>query len=68
MKKWSDELILVLYRFWSEERYSASFLHPDPSAVRQFREWLTTLPGPAEDYEREMLAEYAHQEEASHDD
>jgi hypothetical protein len=58
------EIILALYREWSEKEYCAGFLHPDAGTrVVHFRTWLAALPGPVEGYERDMLVEYHRQEQ-----
>lgn len=59
----TDDLLLLLYREWSEEFYAAGFMHPDRESVAEFRQWLGTRTlTPLEDYELEMLKEYHRQE------
>ena len=62
----SDQGILELYSFWSEDRYCAGFMHPHEDTVREFREWLRELKftgsGDLQDYEQEMLEEFYRQE------
>ena len=62
----SDQGILDLYSFWSEDHYCASFMNPHEDVVREFREWFHELkfsgPGDLQDYEQEMLEEFYRQE------
>lgn len=61
-----DWLILMLYEYWSEETWRASFHSPSPAIVADFREWLAAQPPQTrplyEDYETEMLREFRRQE------
>lgn len=58
----TDAVLLALYSGWSEETWRAGFMHPYSDIVAEFRKWVATLPGPTEDYEREMLVEYHRQD------
>ena len=63
----SEEGILTLYRLWSEEYFSASFMSPSPDIIKMFRNWVKALDGTysgknLEDYEKSMIMEYLTQE------
>ena len=61
--KYNKRTLVILYREWSEEQWCASFMLPNPSFVRAFREWLTELPSePVNSFELEMVAEFERQE------
>lgn len=59
----SDQEIVWLYRWWSEEFYAAGFISPSEETVRSFRKWLRNSPKEKlEDYEREMIEIFNRQE------
>lgn len=59
----TDDELLRLYEWWSEDRYAATFMHPFRDVVEAFVNWLGSEEGRAQrgrrvataDYEREML-------------
>ena len=57
----SDEHLILLYRRWSEEMYSAGFMEPSPGDVLKFRRWMLTRSLDQEPYEAEMVEEYCSQ-------
>lgn len=48
-----EALVLAAYSAWSEDRYSAGFILPTPSTVREFRQWLQEFE--VLNYHEEML-------------
>lgn len=68
MPEYTDGRLLSLYRDWSEDTWATVFMDPGEGIVGDFRLWLHSFvpslydPGPGEDYEHAMLAEYRKQE------
>ena len=61
----TDAEIVKLYRIWSEESYSAGFLHATPESVMQFRQWLKSKPLNERlllNYEQDLVTEFRKQE------
>jgi heme-degrading monooxygenase HmoA len=55
-----DDLLLVIYEWWSEETYCAGFMNPSNGMVQEFYNWINSDgPNPEHrDYETEMIDKF----------